>query len=94
MCLVDLYNDGRLYRCGIDTDMSAEDVVLYWERYSNDVRYVEEREKCKYDIGNRHCSVGVIVYCSRFCDKVGNQLPDHKLKLIKECGVDRRHRCI
>ena len=73
--------------------MDGNAVVEYWQKYSRDVRYVEERERSKYDIGARRCEVGTIVYCRKFCDKIGLHPDEHKLKLIKECGPDPRHVC-
>jgi hypothetical protein len=99
--LIDFRNDfkqnidsGYYYKIGVAG--GKEEILSYLESVSNDVRYIESKDKPhKKEIGKRKLPCGTVVMCKYFGDKVGtfstfnNQ--EYKLKLIQNTIIDRRH---
>lgn len=94
ICLVDFNNSGYLYRCGIESELKEQEIVRFWQLFSSDVRYVTSRPKGNRDTGTNPCSVGTIVTCKFFGDKVGHlsafNRQKYKIDTITACGVDDR----
>lgn len=68
--LVDYANIGAYYRFGIMTD-DKEGAMVYLQQFSNDVRYLREREDPSlHDRGTKKIPCGVIVSCKFMYDKI------------------------
>lgn len=85
--LVDYGNSGSYYRFGIMTDNDKEVAMAYLQQYSNDVRYLREREfPSLHDRGVKKIPCGTIVSCTFMYDKIDTFSGRHSIAL-----PDNRH---
>lgn len=82
--LMDLNDDGYLWMLNIQTE-DKDTTLRTLKTFSNDVRYVEEKEKAtRFDKGNRLLPDGSIVKrCTFFGDKVAARFSFNKSEYKK-----------
>lgn len=70
--LVNTNNSSDYYKIGVLTDKSIDDVALYFQRYSSNVRYSSTKEEpSRKEKGKRLCSVGTICFCRYYAYMAG-----------------------